>query len=748
MGFPRHSSASVCLTLGLLVGTTLLSATRAVGDCADYGDFVRVIGQTLVADKALDIAVSGDYAYVAAGWGFGAGHFYVLDISNPSLPAVVGGLETPGVATGVVISGPYAYVSHEASGVIVVDVSDPTSPAISANVPLASAAGSIAVSGAHLYVGCSGNQARVDVVNISNPLAPVHVGSIGIASFALVSDLAAAGSRIYAAANGLGLAIIDISNPSTPALLGHSTYPSATRGIAVSGSYACLSYMGPAETSHVAMFDVSNPHSPIVVDDLIVPGEGWTQDVEIAGEYAFVSDEVTGLHIIDISNPSALTQVGWIQLGRARGSIAIGGLLYLAAWGAVAVVDISNPESPTAIGHLDTPNSALDVDVAGPFAYVADDFALSIIDVADPAAPSLAGVVGTAGGAQAVEVVLGSALRGEDKSYAYIANGPAGLQIVEVTNPSMPKLLGAVDTPSGARGLAVVGDLVYVADSFAGLQIVDASDRGAPIIIGNVGTFRARGVAVRDSYAYIADAENGLQIVDVTDPTFPTLLGRADTPGFADRVVLAGDLAYVAAALSGGALHVIDVSDVSSPQIVGTLPRTCYDVEVAGSVAYAAGSSNGLHVIDVSDPTTPGLIGSATIGGAAAGVALSTDHVFIAGGSTGLTIMPVQCPSTTGLAENGSPARAMQIVARPNPAPGRTTLAVDLPTAGPVRLMVYDVTGRMVRRLLETVGQPGRDLITWDGLDDQGRQVPSGVYSVRFSSTASSMTGRVVMLNR
>jgi hypothetical protein len=111
------------------------------------------------------------------------------------------------------------------------------------------------------------------------------------------------------------------------------------------------------------------------------------------------------------------------------------------------------------------------VQVVNSTAYVADDDeGLQIVDVSDPAAPALLGSYDTPGDARGVQVV---------NSTAYVADDDEGLQIVDVSDPAAPALLGAYDTPGDARGVQVVDDLVYVADLSGGLQILRVS-RGAP----------------------------------------------------------------------------------------------------------------------------------------------------------------------------------------------------------------------------------------------------------------------------
>ena len=65
----------------------------------------------------------------------------------------------------------------------------------------------------------------------------------------------------------------------------------------------------------------------------------------------------------------------------------------------------------------------------------------------------------------------------------------------------------------------------------------------------------------------------------------------------------------------------------------------------------------------------------------------------------------------------------------PNPFNPRTTIQYGVATRGPARLSVYDVSGRCVRVLLDVRDlAPGVYRAIWDGRDDQGREVASGVY--------------------
>jgi FlgD Ig-like domain len=70
----------------------------------------------------------------------------------------------------------------------------------------------------------------------------------------------------------------------------------------------------------------------------------------------------------------------------------------------------------------------------------------------------------------------------------------------------------------------------------------------------------------------------------------------------------------------------------------------------------------------------------------------------------------------------------------PNPFNPSTTIPLAVPRTSDVALKVYNLLGERVRTLHEGPMEAGRHWIFWDGTNDQGRSVASGVYLVRFTA--------------
>ena len=69
-------------------------------------------------------------------------------------------------------------------------------------------------------------------------------------------------------------------------------------------------------------------------------------------------------------------------------------------------------------------------------------------------------------------------------SYAYVADGDSGLQVVDITTPETPLMVSSVYTPGGAGKVSVSGSYAYVADGHSGLQVLPLQcGSGTPLFL-------------------------------------------------------------------------------------------------------------------------------------------------------------------------------------------------------------------------------------------------------------------------
>ncbi|MCW3131115.1 MAG: T9SS type A sorting domain-containing protein [Candidatus Methanospirare jalkutatii] len=115
------------------------------------------------------------------------------------------------------------------------------------------------------------------------------------------------------------------------------------------------------------------------------------------------------------------------------------------------------------------------------------------------------------------------------------------------------------------------------------------------------------------------------------------------------------------------------------------------------------------------------------------------DDVIIIGDGPGAQDKPlVLKPVATLLYQNS-----------PNPfgaGVGATRIAFDLAEPARISLEVFDVNGRLIRTLLDRTLQPGRYDVAWDGSDNAGNVVGSGVYFYRLETSKAKFSKRMLVV--
>ena len=170
-------------------------------------------------------------------------------------------------------------------------------------------------------------------------------------------------------------------------------------------------------------------------------------------------------------------------------------------------------------------------------------------------------------------------------------------------------------------------------------------------------------------------------------------------------------------------------------------------VTIAGNCAYVATWISGLQVVDITDKSDPILIGSMGTLDTAYDIASNGSYAYMADGTGGLLVAPLQCGSLDDVpAEPFARVQLGALTATPNPARGATRLHFELPWSGNARLSISDLTGRRIRTLLDETVEHGSRFVTWDGRNEHGGRVASGIYLVRLDWEGQSKIGRVTIL--
>ena len=407
--------------------------------------------------------------------------------------------------------------------------------------------------------------------------------------------------------------------------------------------------------------DISNKVNPKIMGSIALSDPSGRAGIYVSGNYAYIGEKA--LHMVDISDKSNPQVIDSATVGKAGGVYVSGNYAYVAAPdGGLQIVDVSQKKKGDShiVGSISTPKSKgycfSNVDVRNDYAYVADLEGLLVIDVSDKTTPRIIGRTDVA-----QRFISDIKVNGD---YAYLATHNH-MHIIDVSSKSNPRIARSVYSGL-ANHIYISGNYAYITNDMSECRIVDISDKSHPRIIGKFtnslrtkvekGRINERSYPVGDihvdgRYAYmVADvtpylarkgkhSPNGLLILDIQDRSRPKVISAVKTPGSVDVVYVKEDYAYVA----GGDrdLQVIDISDKTNPQLVGSIKhgpvrhgRKINDIHVSDNYAYvvegSAGIWGGLLMVDISNPFNPRIVATMETPGSATGVSINGNYIFVA----------------------------------------------------------------------------------------------------------------------
>ncbi len=301
----------------------------------------------------------------------------------------------------------------------------------------------------------------------SNPLDGVGL-PVGVVSATPTPGAAydvAAGNNLAVLACTGGVAVFDVSNPQSP--LQVAVIPGNSSAVALRGS-AALAAFGDG----VRLIDLSTPASPKV---LWLRGDlAGAQAVAFGGTETFVA-KGADLFRIDLVTGNNL---GILRSDGIESLITRGDLVYLLAPGKLTVCRagelfdvIRTLAAPGDGGAGGRPRRLF---LEGQLLYAQHNFGFNVFDLTDPTAPLLANNVETpqAGWRQIVSTGTGLALAAVGPNST--ADGPHDVSLYRlITGGTIAEFVSTFVTPGEAYAVAIAGGRGYVADGASGLTVVN-----------------------------------------------------------------------------------------------------------------------------------------------------------------------------------------------------------------------------------------------------------------------------------
>ncbi len=673
--------------------------------------------------------VEGDSLRKLAFLGCGGGVF-ILDVSDSSNPQVISDKIT---ARDIIRDCYYSYddqrlyVAAGYDGMQVWSIADPVNPAKILSYETRGPAHGIFALNNYVYVACF--DSGLSIVDVSNPNSPYEIGHLTARTrtykIKVVGDYAYLGEAF-----GGIFRVINVSNPGAPYEVGYC-HPNCSKvdGVEVFGGYAFLA----CNDGGFKVIDVLDPSNPVVVDTLSTLS--LTMGIALSGDrqYAYTAERNAGIRVINISDPTNVYTEGVLSLSPYYVfDVAAYGRTVLAAAAIFAVVNASNPSAPWLIGlNRYPPGNHQVIRTQGNYLYIGTQGSLRILDITDVLNPTEVGVY--------LLPQRDTNLKGLDVSgnYVFLGRSDGVFQILDITDPTNPRPLGSYSPCGTIEDLVVSGDYCYMVDyNSYDLTIMDISDVNNPTLIATftLPDYNSSGIMVLGNYAYIANQFDGLYIVDITDPSNPFLVSQFNPgPGFARQLDISGDYCYLTKSPYG--VKIIDISNPNNPFLVGEYGTfDSWDVVYREGTIYVTDGTRGVKMADVTDPANPVEIGyyNSSYDSVKFARKLTMNdsfpgYFFVVYYRKGLHIyknlLYAVEEKKTALDIDGENI----ITVLPNPASKRVIFNIP-PMKGTGFLEIFDSAGRFVRRLTIPENQRQHTEVIWNGRDEKGNKVRSGVY--------------------
>jgi hypothetical protein len=306
--------------------------------------------------------------------------------------------------------------------------------------------------------------------------------------------------------------------------------------------------------------------------------------------------------------------------------------------GILYIIDIRNKENPTIAGKCPGVDSANIVIVDDDYAYISycvydiddndnryTDCGFYIVDVSEKNDPRLLYNYNTGvGKIKSVNCIF------IKDDYVYLSTSVMEegsetnkLEIIDISNKEAPKAVSCFDMDGIPSGIWIDDNKAYVNVNYydyqkkeytkvSRLNIIDVKDKQNPELAGSCElSSNSWGILILEDYAYISSwmwdkekekyIESMLQIVEIEDTYNPEAVSSCDILGGAWELDTVEKYIYVTS-LSGG-IYTVDVSDEENPVMVDSLKtfgNSC-DITISGNYGYIADGMEGMSVVILSD---------------------------------------------------------------------------------------------------------------------------------------------------
>ncbi len=677
------------------------------------------------------IHISGNIAYSVNGF---FGESQIIDISEPNNPQVLSSFEIPHEAHDIVVIDTLAYIAACTAGLMIFNVADPEIPVLFGSIDTPGYAMGLDISNDFAYITLAGN--GFQVIDVQDPENPVLLGSCDTPAFAF--KVTVRDSLAYVSDLSSGLQIINVADPLDPFIISGYDTQSKVYNAKIIDTIAYLADW----INGLTILDISDPYDPQFISNYNTSGK--VTDIYISGTNAYLADGRYGLHTVDISDLGSPFFVGFYDSPGITNSVVIDGDLAYLAEQDLQVIDISDPEDQILIGHLASTESLEKMVISDNILFSTKD--LNIIDLDNPYDPFLISSLGIPGPSNI-------AISGNVVYSVYYSD----FLVIDVNDLENPDILTNFETPGSSNDIQISDNIAYIADGNSGLSVIDIGQPQNPSLLGTCDTpGYADCIALQGNYAFIGDQEMGLQIIDIIDLENPVLLNNYE--GAVYRVIVSGSNIFLQK--STGEIRIVDIGDPENPYLVSTI-QSPNDHSFLKSdllihedmLIFADNNWNEIFFYDISNPSYPEFISSYRWNRIILDMKIYEQYLVTTNNDYGLSILDLE--DITFLNDENIISLDNQLSNFPNPFRASTTISFNVTqTSGFVTLNIYNIKGQKVKTFdclecsdaFTAASTRLKHSITWDGKNESGKPVSSGIYFINLRSGNTYLIKKAILM--
>ncbi len=705
---------------GLAYVSTMTTGFRIVavlsnGEVFETGSFDTpgICYETLIGED--------DILYVADGH---AG-LHVFSVQDYHWPQLLATLPLPGSSQSLTLINDVLYVSCLEGGVQVVDVSDPTEPNLIGEISTVDQSYTTAWHEPYLFI--ANGEARLQIFEVHDPDNIEYIYTFW-SSYPVV-DVDFYQDIMYVALAGRQYMIVNMEDVLNPEVRG-SVNVAGLHSIHRKGATMEILISQGSEDSGFILHDLSDPSAPVETFQFHIDEWPLTCGTVIPGNRlcaVFDSnfEETHGnFEVYDVSNPQAPELFGAARYNTTPRQINMyDNKLYIITGGEPNFRhwNTMNPYFQSEYPSISFEHIIGFTNLWNLLFFLTDNYLLRLYS-----AQYSEGLEYTTN--DSVEIEIGDASQVAKGFLAtegfnlisttvYYEDEVPFTQVNRYHCDYYPNLWldSEIRLPGFPKGLAASEEVVCVAHDLT-VSILDMDLEEGESILSEI-EFSAELInneicelMVHDNILNISTMEHGLYRYDITRPDEPGLMFHHPELTGLHSMRLVNDLLYAVTADGG---------------IVILEP---FDGEEMVEVAYHWGQNavRDIHVFD------DGSSENAWIYAAEGGQLV----IYGGPGMTGIT-----GPSAVELPQE------LSLSNYPNPFNNSTVIQFVLPSGGNLRLTVFDVLGREVGRLYNSCLNAGKHQLQWNGMDTDGRALPSGMYFLQMETPQETTVRRMILLH-